>query len=184
MLFRSITMLRKICNHPDLVCDPDEASLQSFVSGNVEAHPKADSDGSDNGDGKYDDDDNDEIGTELDESTSDFEGSSLVDRAGKFQVLAKILPLWRKQGHRVLIFCQWRKMLNIIERFTRAQGWRFLRLDGNTAVGSRQRMVDEFNNNDDYFGMLMTTKTGGVGLVSYCPVRPCAFLTVKLFRPN
>ena len=32
MMLGAITMLRKICNHPDLACPPDEASLQSFVT--------------------------------------------------------------------------------------------------------------------------------------------------------
>jgi DNA excision repair protein ERCC-6 len=30
-LLSAVTVLRKICNHPDLVCDPDEASFQRFV---------------------------------------------------------------------------------------------------------------------------------------------------------
>jgi hypothetical protein len=55
-------------------------------------------------------------------------------------------------------------MLNIIQRFTESQGWKFGRLDGNTNVASRQRLVDRFNSDDSYFGMLMTTRTGGVGL--------------------
>eukprot|EP00957_Ditylum_brightwellii_P212233 15367115-Ditylum_brightwellii.AAC.1 len=59
---------------------------------------------------------------------------------------------------------QWTKMLNIIQRFTALQRWKFLRMDGSTNVGSRQRMVDDFNGDDSYFGMLMTTRTGGVGL--------------------
>lgn len=53
---------------------------------------------------------------------------------------------------------------NIIERFTRQQDWKFARLDGNTNVASRQKLVDKFNNDDSYFIMLMTTRTGGVGL--------------------
>jgi DNA excision repair protein ERCC-6 len=55
-------------------------------------------------------------------------------------------------------------MLNIIEGFTRLQGWKFGRLDGNTNVASRQRLVDNFNSDLSYFGMLCTTRTGGVGL--------------------
>eukprot|EP00540_Astrosyne_radiata_P000869 CAMPEP_0116849804 /NCGR_PEP_ID=MMETSP0418-20121206/15803_1 /TAXON_ID=1158023 /ORGANISM="Astrosyne radiata, Strain 13vi08-1A" /LENGTH=521 /DNA_ID=CAMNT_0004481621 /DNA_START=27 /DNA_END=1592 /DNA_ORIENTATION=+ len=140
-LLKSITILRKICNHPDLVCSPDDDSFNLFVR-----NPEVQNSESDKDDRSVD------------------EHQSLVDRAGKLEVLAKILPLWRTQGHRVLIFCQWKMMLNIIERFTRIQGWKFLRMDGNTTVGSRQRLVDDFNNDESYFGMLMTTRTGGVGL--------------------
>jgi DNA excision repair protein ERCC-6 len=55
-------------------------------------------------------------------------------------------------------------MLNIIQRFVQVQGWKFGRLDGNTNVASRQRLVDSFNSDDSYFVMLMTTRTGGIGL--------------------
>ena len=144
---KAVTVLRKICNHPDLVCDPTQASFESFCRNgyvNDADIVSSDEDGSD------------------DEHTDGEE--SIIERAGKLEVLAKILPLWRKQGHRVLIFCQWKKMLNIIQRFTQVQGWKFARMDGNTNVAARQQLVDTFNEDDSYFGMLMTTRTGGVGL--------------------
>jgi DNA excision repair protein ERCC-6 len=75
---------------------------------------------------------------------------------------------FKKQGHRVIIFCQWRKMLNIIQRFVMMKGWKFGRLDGNTSVAARQRLVDNFNSDDSYFVMLATTRTGGGrSLISY-----------------
>ena len=55
-------------------------------------------------------------------------------------------------------------MLNIIQRFTMMKGWKFGRLDGNTNVASRQRLVDTFNSDESYMGLLCTTRTGGVGL--------------------
>ena len=61
-------------------------------------------------------------------------------------------------------------MLNIVQRFTELQGWKFGRLDGNTNVAARQRLVDKFNSDTSYFGMLCTTRTGGVsiGLFGKC----------------
>ena len=55
-------------------------------------------------------------------------------------------------------------MLSIIEQFTIQQGWKYCRLDGNTNIASRQKLVDKFNEDASYFCMLMTTRTGGVGL--------------------
>lgn len=55
-------------------------------------------------------------------------------------------------------------MLTIIQRFMILKGWKFGRLDGNTNVASRQRLVDNFNDDVSYFAMLCTTRTGGVGL--------------------
>jgi DNA excision repair protein ERCC-6 len=154
-LLGAITMLRKICNHPDLVCSPSESSLQAFLqNGFVNENQlvqDAESDANtSNAEFFYDDE---ETGMK-----------SFVERSGKLEVLAKILPLWHRQGHRVLIFCQWRKMLDLIMRFVEMNGWKYGRLDGNTNVASRQKLVNKFNADDSYFIMLCTTRTGGVGL--------------------
>lgn len=153
----AITMLRKICNHPDLVCDPGESNMDRFIqNGFVDTV----ADGSDEGE-----DDDDSI----------YDEESLELRSGKLEVLGKILPLWNKQGHRVLIFCQWRKMLNIVQRFMMIKGWKFGRLDGNTNVAARQRLVDKFNSDESYFAMLCTTRTGGVGLNLTGASRVCLY---------
>lgn len=143
-LFGAITMLRKIANHPDLVCYPNEESFHAFVTNGVCDIKTAEDDAS-----------------ECDEEATE---DSLMHRSGKLEVLSKILPLWHKQGHRVLIFCQWRMMLNIIQRYMVLKGWKFGRLDGNTNIASRQNLVDSFNKDDSYFAMLCTTRTGGVGV--------------------
>lgn len=152
MLFAAVTMLRKICNHPDLVLsDSSDDTLEAFLrNGCVPEHEVMEDE----------DEDDDEFPMFDPDNVSD----DLASRAGKFEVLARILPLWKKQGHRVLIFSQWTKMLNLIQQFVTMQGWKFGRIDGKTNVASRQRLVDTFNSDDSYFGMLCTTRTGGVGL--------------------
>lgn len=156
-LLGAITMLQKICNHPDLACPPDKTAVDRFLQNGYfnESEISRDLDTDD-----YPSDD--DIILDLDEGDASL--SSFVKRSGKLDVLAKILPLWKKQGHRVLIFCQWIKMLDLIQRFVEHQGWRYGRLDGKTNVASRQRLVNRFNEDDSYFIMLCTTKTGGVGL--------------------
>jgi DNA excision repair protein ERCC-6 len=132
-LLKAVTVLRKICNHPDLVTGP-------------------------NGDSVFDD------GSSSSSDDDFYDQEKIADRSGKLQVLSKILPLWHKQGHKVIIFTQWRKMLSIIQQFANTQGWKYARLDGNTNVAIRQTLVDKFNTDATYFIMLMTTRTGGVGL--------------------
>lgn len=155
-LLGAITMLQKICNHPDLVCPPDKTSVDRFLQNGFfnENEMTRDLD-----EEEYASDD-DVLGLDAEDSGL----NSFVQRSGKLDVLAKILPLWKKQGHRVLIFCQWIKMLDLIMRFVEHQGWKYGRLDGKTNVASRQRLVNKFNEDDSYFVMLCTTKTGGVGL--------------------
>mmetsp|Transcript_50330 Transcript_50330/g.98455 ORF Transcript_50330/g.98455 Transcript_50330/m.98455 type:complete len:466 (-) Transcript_50330:140-1537(-) len=103
-------------------------------------------------------------GQEEEEEEEEEEQGTIVTRSGKMAVLAKVLPLWQRQGHRVLIFTQTRKMLNLIQRFTIFSGMKFGRIDGNTGIKDRQKVVDLFNYDLSYFGLLLTTKTGGVGL--------------------
>lgn len=167
-LLAAVTMLRKIANHPDLVCDPDEYSLADFIK-NRRAAPQS---------GSVDDDSSNEDGNADNFSINE---ATLLERSGKLEVLAKVLPLWKRQGHRVLIFCQWRKMLNIIERFMIMNDWKFGRLDGNTNIASRQRLVDSFNNDESYFGMLCTTRTGGVGLNLIGGKQTILFLGMTVF---
>ena len=100
--FRPIIMLRKICNHPDLITQ-DQSSYDSFLrSGYVDEN---DLDGSSSGsDNDYDN----PVST-----VENYDETTLIERSGKLEVLAKILPLWKKQGHRVLIFSQWKKVSRV-----------------------------------------------------------------------
>ncbi len=43
-------------------------------------------------------------------------------------------------------------------------GYRYHRMDGSTPVIQRARLMDDFNDNDDVFVFLLTTKVGGIGV--------------------
>jgi len=43
-----------------------------------------------------------------------------------------------------------------------AQRYTYVRLDGNTSLGSRQSIVDSFNQDGSIFAALLTTRVGGV----------------------
>ena len=84
-------------------------------------------------------------------------------RSGKMVVVHSLLKLWKKQGHRVLLFSQSRKMIKILEKYVKEQRYLYLKLDGTTAVGSRQGLIEKFNTGDT-FVFLLTTKVGGLGV--------------------
>ncbi|KPI36583.1 DNA repair protein rhp26 [Cyphellophora attinorum] len=87
------------------------------------------------------------------------------DKSGKMKVVGSLLELWRKTGHKTLLFAQHRIMLDILEQFVRAMsGMKYRRMDGNTPIQARQSMVDEFNTNPDLHVFLLTTKVGGLGV--------------------
>ena len=78
--------------------------------------------------------------------------------------VCQVLEHWRRTGHRALLFTQTQQMLDIIEKCVSAQGMRYHRMDGSTAVAQRARLVDHFNGDDSVFVFLLTTKVGGIGI--------------------
>jgi DNA excision repair protein ERCC-6 len=68
-------------------------------------------------------------------------------RSGKLQVLVRVLAAWRSEGHKVLLFTQTQQMLDIIEKHVVDQGYSYHRMDGNTPIASRGRLMDDFNHN-------------------------------------
>lgn len=85
-------------------------------------------------------------------------------RAGKMIVINSLLKIWKKQGHRVLIFTQSRAMLCILEQFLELNDYKYLRMDGTTSIGSRLPLIKTFNTDDSYLVFLSTTRVGGLGV--------------------
>lgn len=83
----------------------------------------------------------------------------------KLQVLDALVAQLTKQGHRILIFSQSTKMLDIIQSVLRGQVEGISRIDGSTKEKDRQRLVDSFNEpRSTTQVMLLSTGAGGVGL--------------------
>lgn len=124
-ILAGIDILRKICNHPDLLrLEDDELHALTHIE------PPTDP----------------------------------LQKSGKLNVLRTILDHWQKNGHRVLLFCQTRQMLDIVETFVIAQGYPYFRMDGTTPIVSRMALVDEYNANGQVFLFLLTTRVGGLGV--------------------
>lgn len=62
--------------------------------------------------------------------------------AGKLQTLHTLLRKLKTGGHRVLIFTQMTRMLDVLEQFLNYHGHIYLRLDGSTRVEQRQVSPD------------------------------------------
>ncbi|TDL15839.1 SNF2-family ATP dependent chromatin remodeling factor snf21 [Rickenella mellea] len=85
--------------------------------------------------------------------------------AGKFELLTRILPKFFATGHRVLIFFQMTKVMDIMEDFLKMQGWKHLRLDGGTKTEERATHVQAFNAKDSEIQVfILSTRAGGLGL--------------------
>ena len=89
----------------------------------------------------------------------------MVKCCGKMVLLDKLLPRLKEGGHKVLIFSQMVRVLDIIEDYLRYVGHLFERLDGNIRGNDRQAAVDRFVKPEyNRFVMLLSTKAGGLGL--------------------
>lgn len=57
-------------------------------------------------------------------------------------------------------------MLNILEKHASRRSYPYLRMDGATPTGQRQRLVEQFNStqSSDCFLFLLTTRVGGLGV--------------------
>ncbi|MES1919760.1 putative DNA helicase ino80 [Bonamia ostreae] len=70
----------------------------------------------------------------------------------------------RKNGHRVLIFSQMTKMLDILQDYCHIRRYKFLRLDGSTQITDRTIMVKQFQRDTSVFIFLLSTRAGGLGI--------------------
>lgn len=90
---------------------------------------------------------------------------NLVDASSKLQLLELMLPKLQERGHRVLIFSQFLKQLDIIEDFLVGLGLEFQRLDGSVGTLEKQKRIDAYNAPDSpLFAFLLSTRAGGVGI--------------------
>uniref|UniRef100_A0A1B0D1P9 Uncharacterized protein n=1 Tax=Phlebotomus papatasi TaxID=29031 RepID=A0A1B0D1P9_PHLPP len=94
-----------------------------------------------------------------------YELTSLMKAAGKLVLLSKMLKLLKEQGHRVLIFSQMTKMLDILEDYLEGEGYKYERIDGSITGALRQEAIDRFNApGAAQFVFLLSTRAGGLGI--------------------
>jgi SWI/SNF-related matrix-associated actin-dependent regulator 1 of chromatin subfamily A len=84
--------------------------------------------------------------------------------SAKFDYLRELLPKLRGEGHRVLIFSQWTRLLDLMEVLMGHMEYRYLRLDGSTDVQERQGLIDTYNQDTNIFVFLLSTRAGGLGI--------------------
>lgn len=94
-----------------------------------------------------------------------FPDPSLIQYdCGKLQQLTRLLREKKMGGHRVLIFTQMTKVLDILEIFMNLHGYLYLRLDGATKIEDRQYITERFNADARIFCFISSSRSGGVGI--------------------
>ncbi|EFN50445.1 hypothetical protein CHLNCDRAFT_143426, partial [Chlorella variabilis] len=69
----------------------------------------------------------------------------LVVTSGKMVLLDKLLRRLAVTGHRVLVFSQMVRVLDIISDYMRLRGFQHQRLDGSTPAQQRHQAMEHFN---------------------------------------
>ncbi|XP_035277491.1 chromodomain-helicase-DNA-binding protein 4 isoform X4 [Anguilla anguilla] len=94
-----------------------------------------------------------------------YDGSALTKASGKLLLLYKMLKKLKEGGHRVLIFSQMTKMLDLLEDFLENEGYKYERIDGSVTGSMRQEAIDRFNAPGAVqFVFLLSTRAGGLGI--------------------
>ena len=81
----------------------------------------------------------------------------------KFVKLRTLIPQLIEEGHRMLIFSQWKMCLDLLDCLLDLLGLAHLRIDGSTDVKERQALMDQFNESDIPV-FLLSTRAGGMGI--------------------
>ena len=89
----------------------------------------------------------------------------MVQASGKLVLLDKLLPKLKAGNHKVLIFSQMIRVLDILEDYLINRKYIYERIDGRIRGNQRQESIDRFSRPDsDRFVFLLCTRAGGLGI--------------------
>ncbi|OWK15786.1 CHD9 [Cervus elaphus hippelaphus] len=98
-------------------------------------------------------------------AASDFHLQAMIQSAGKLVLIDKLLPKMKAGGHKVLIFSQMVRCLDILEDYLIHKRYLYERIDGRVRGNLRQAAIDRFSKPDsDRFVFLLCTRAGGLGI--------------------
>eukprot|EP01130_Rhizamoeba_saxonica_P001284 TRINITY_DN11164_c0_g1_i1.p1 TRINITY_DN11164_c0_g1~~TRINITY_DN11164_c0_g1_i1.p1 ORF type:complete len:1260 (+),score=260.68 TRINITY_DN11164_c0_g1_i1:53-3832(+) len=89
---------------------------------------------------------------------------SMMKDSGKLRILSRLLKELKNGGHKVLIYSQMTRMLDILTDFILRLGYMYVRLDGQSKMDDRRESVNQFQNDDNVFIFLLSTRAGGLGI--------------------
>ncbi|CAH8320404.1 unnamed protein product [Eruca vesicaria subsp. sativa] len=105
-------------------------------------------------------------GTEPESGSLEFLHDMRIKASAKLTLLHSMLKVLHKEGHRVLIFSQMTKLLDILEDYLNVEFGpkTFERVDGSVAVSDRQAAIARFNQDKNRFVFLLSTRACGLGI--------------------
>lgn len=68
----------------------------------------------------------------------------MIFDSGKMVVLDKLLSNLKSEDHRVLIYSQMTRVIDLLEEFMAYRRYKYIRLDGSSKISDRRDMVADF----------------------------------------
>nr|AAP92713.1 Swi2/Snf2-related protein DDM1 [Arabidopsis arenosa] len=89
----------------------------------------------------------------------------IVGQCGKFRLLERLLVRLFANNHKVLIFSQWTKLLDIMDYYFSEKGFEVCRIDGQVKLDERRRQIKDFSDEKSSCSIfLLSTRAGGLGI--------------------
>ena len=88
----------------------------------------------------------------------------LIVDSSKLARLDSLLRDLKAGGHRVLIYFQMTKMIDLMEEYLIYRQYKYLRLDGASKISDRRDMVTDWQTRPELFVFLLSTRAGGLGI--------------------
>ncbi|KAF9189619.1 choline dehydrogenase 6 [Haplosporangium sp. Z 767] len=106
----------------------------------------------------------DRIVAEKNAVTAEAQYQCLIEASGKLVLIDKLLKKLKEGGHKVLIFSQMTRCLDLLQDYLRGRAYPYERIDGSIRGDMRQAAIDRFSTLPDSFVFLLCTRAGGVGI--------------------
>lgn len=87
-----------------------------------------------------------------------------VTDSGKLAKLDELLFKLKTDNHRVLLYFQMTRMIDMMEEYLTYRNYKYCRLDGSTKLEDRRDTVHDFQTRPDIFIFLLSTRAGGLGI--------------------
>jgi len=87
-----------------------------------------------------------------------------VSDSGKLAKLDQLLRKLKEEGHRVLLYFQMTRMIDLMEEYLTYRNYKYCRLDGSTSLEDRRDTVADFQTRPEIFIFLLSTRAGGLGI--------------------
>ncbi|KAJ3976310.1 SNF2 family DNA-dependent ATPase [Lentinula raphanica] len=92
------------------------------------------------------------------------EAKRLIYDSAKLARLDTLLQELKAGGHRVLVYFQMTRMMDLMEEYLVYRQYKYLRLDGSSKIEDRRDMVIDWQTRPDIFVFLLSTRAGGLGI--------------------